>query len=379
MVCLLLLTTVVWSQEARRVLVVLPATGLSLDSPSVDSLVNRLKKGRLLTQTEPHTLPILRLDPTRKQHKLVLGKLGVSQSRQTRVLVCDRAESGWPESLVASFPESEKAKMIVRLARQRTRVKDQPENVKPPAEKTALKISEKSQATEVGLLLLHSPDESKDSVLVREFLSELGSHWLQRYGRIKPAPYPLAYYDLSQPDVVSRLKTFDQALVGATPRAALCLFQRGRPQRVLEVYSSLELPASLVRRVSSARARHLADTISLKVSQSASLPEPSTVRLTASQETSILLGRLHESAQQLWVGVSKDENPQNVTSRRLLLRVVELTRHDSKKWKPSERAELKLALDDFVEEPLILPEDSYLRAIQQRLLELASALPEPTI
>ena len=206
---------------------------------------------------------------------------------------------------------------------------------------------------------------------MQPFLSELGRHWMERYGRVRPSPYPLASYDLSQTGVLEGVrKAFPELLADESPKVALCFFSHGRPARVLEIYQDMTLPATLVRQISAARRRHLADTISTE--DVATVPDPSVLELSDDQERTVLLSRVHELAQQLWRG-SADPKSENRLAHRALLQIVELTRYDEsgvRAW----TIELREALADFQSEPLLLEPQSKLEPVQKQLLEIIRRL-----
>lgn len=112
---------------------------------------------------------------------------------------------------------------------------------------------------EVGLLLLHRPDQTEEALTVKKFLQELGRHWQERYGRVKPPPYPLGYYSLADTKTVERVRQrFPDLKVDSGPTAALCLYEQQRPVEVLQIFEDFSEPAVLVRMISSARSVHLA-------------------------------------------------------------------------------------------------------------------------
>jgi len=354
------------SASGRYVLVLIPARGESTESERVDLVVARLKAERRRLTDQPGDLPILRLDPERKSHASVLRELEIEVGDKPKILLCNRAESGWPHGVVGPLsPKDNLVSVIANVAAGkplRIESKKQP-TAKPPAD---------PRTHQVGLVLYYDPSAAGEKILVDTFLKELGRHWLERYGRVEPAPFPLASYNRGDQLVASRLKESLPALGEASvPVAALCLFQGGAPNRVLEVFRELELPATLVRRISGARTRHLSESVIL--AEEGEVPEPAQLALSREQEYSILQSRLHEMARQLWKGVDDGESDQNRLSRKLLLQIVELTR-SGKPLDEAEQKSLRAALEDYLEEPLLLSESSEYGPIQERLLELARSL-----
>ena len=342
--------------------------------PAVEDVAAQLKAARQSLGVEAGALPLLRLSSQNEQQAGVLKALKLSEGAQIQVLLCSRGDRGWPRALLRSAPETGSLLSFVTSI---VRAKESPSVSKEPG------LAEPSQpansveldpGSPVGLLLVY--DKTREGELVQRFLSELGRHWMERYGRVDPAPYPLAYYDIADETTLTRLQArFPELNTGGKASVALCVFSQGRPTRVVEVRQGLELPATLVRQLSSSRTRHLAESLSPGLQIANTLTIPDALPLSIAQETSVLLSRLHELAQQLWSGSSEDQSSENRLARRNLLNIVELTRSGEGKNRELS-AQLKAALADYETEPLILPKDSSLDIIQKQFLGLTNALLE---
>ena len=192
---------------------------------------------------------------------------------------------------------------------------------------------------------------------------------MERYGRVKPSPFPLASYDLSDDRVEEALRgSFPELVSDPKPKVALCYFQLGRPVKILEVVNDLTLPATTVRLLSAARHRHMAESISVTDS---SAPAAKEMSLSDDQEQTVRLSRVHELAQRLAYG-SSDPEPANRLAHRTLLQIVELTRGSDEDRVLSH--DLREALADYESEPLLLEPDSSLRSFQDQFLELIRTL-----
>ncbi len=330
-------------------LVVVPE-GTPLDAPEVERWMDLLKRERDRQRLSSDQLPLLRLSMGRAQHRAVLGGLGLKPASQLRTLTCRRGANGWPSALLfehesASSPDA----ILARVARQL-----QGGDV---------------VASDVGLLLV---TDGAASPVVKSFLEELGRYWLQRYGRVRPAPYPLASYDVSRSEVSEALdRAFPQLTEGGYPVAALCTFVSGRPTEVLRIYHELETPASTVREISAARGLVLeGGARSAASAGGAGLPGASELALSMDQERVLLISRLNETAQQLWNGAKDDKTLKNQGPKRLLIAVIE----DSRRYLSGDPASLESlheGLRDYLVEPLSSNSEQ-----ATRLLELARALLE---
>lgn len=350
-------------------MVVVPARGASVDSQAVEDTVAAIKSARRQLGIDPGQLPIVRLNIRQTRPALVLQTLGLEVESTAQVLHCRRGTDGWPDKLIEECSPGENLLLFVRRASQlpttektlSSRVDPEPPPRRPEEPVPA------SAAGEVGLLLVYRGSGEREQV--KPFLAELGRHWMERYGRVKPSPYPLASYDLSDQAVAEGVARAFPDLVGEKPKAVLCLFLRGRPVRVLETFEELEIPATLVRRISASRRSHLVDTVS--GGEPIAAPEARGVELSDRQEETVLLSRVHELAQQLFRG-SADPSAENRLAHRAILRIVELTRRDS--GAPEMSPELSEAIADFRAEPLLLNDDSPLIPTQNQLLELLELL-----
>lgn len=341
-------------QRAFALLVVVPER-LPLDALEVERWMDLLKIERDRQHLSSEELPLLRLSMGRAQHRAALEKLGLQSSDRIRTFTCRRDANGWPEQILAEHePGTPPDQVLARLVKQRSA----PEA--PSAEAS------------LGLLLV---TDANDAVSTRPFLEELGRFWLQRYGRVRPSPYPLASYDVAKPEVAEALaRAFPQLTDGAYPLVALCAFSDGQPSQVLQVFRGLDTPASLVREVSAARGRAL--TAGVTSSPSApSVPSAETVGLSSEQERVLLVSRLNETALQLWNGAKEDKSLGNQGPKRVLLGVIE----DSRRYLAGDAGALGLlqeSLRDYQVEPLKVDPKSRSAEQAARLLELSRTLLE---
>ncbi len=361
--------------EATRVLVLVPALDSDVFSPAVSSVVGALQEARRASAIPDGGLPILRLDPSKPRHRECLRDLGVSVGPDLQVLLCQRGVSGWPAKLLKRYREGVDSLTVVgdasrlSLPSSEVSVAESSVSVAEAAPKEALPSP---SAAELGFLLIREGVSQQEEDPAQSFLSELGRYWLQRYGRVDPAPYPLAWYDLSDEVVRSRVQAAFPSLVsGPTPSVALCFFVRGTPVKVLEVFTDLELPATTVRNLSAARNRHLADTVDVSVEAEHVSPSAGTVVLSGSEQKAVVLETVHELAQLLWANSSDGEKKENRLTRRILLKIVELTRGGQGL---DDESQLTAALEDFLAEPLLLGDEPGLVDAQERLKALAEAL-----
>ena len=368
-------------ETARNVLVVVPPNDGTAQGEQVEQVVDMLKAARKELGLKSQELPILRLSLRQERPAQVLQGLGVRPTGNPQVLLCRRGEDGWPELLLRQLSKGENPLLFVRSAVRDPERRDLPsrddEPELPPRqdlESTGLaggpepRESKLAPTGQLGLLLAYRAEERE---VVEPFLSELGRHWMERYGRVKPSPFPLASYDLSDSRVEEALKkAFPELVVDTEPKVALCYFQLGRPVKILEVVNDLTLPATTVRLLSAARHRHMAESISVTVDSSA--PTAKEVSLSDDQEQTVRLSRVHELAQRLAYG-SSDPEPANRLAHRTLLQIVELTRNSEEESRALSH-DLREALADYESEPLLLEPDSSLRNFQDQLLELIRSL-----
>jgi hypothetical protein len=353
---------------ADSVLVVVPARGSTIESAAVEDTVKALKAARKQLEIEAHQLPILRLNHRQNKPALVLQSLGLKPTGAAQILLCRRGTSGWPEELLEQCSPGENLLFFVRRASRGPAAKKLPPRQPDPQIPAREEPPELASAGRVGVLLVYRGEDKK---IVQPFLAELGRHWMERYGRVRPSPYPLASYDLSKAGVADGVaKAFPTLLVNENPKVALCFFLKGRPVKVLEVYEEVTLPATLVRQISAARRRHLADSISTGDKMSA--PDTNTLELSDGQEKTVLLSRVHELAQQLW-RQTLDPKPENKLAHRALIQIVELTRYNESQTRVWSEP-LAEALADFQSEPLLLEEGSNLEPVQNQLLEIIERL-----
>lgn len=341
-------------QQPLALLVVVPER-VPLDALEVERWMDLLKIERDRQHLSPEDLPLLRLSMGRAQHRAALEKLGLQPSERIRTFTCRRDANGWPSQILAEHEAGTPPDhVLARVVKQKT----SPEPL--------------SAEGSLGLLLV---TDSQSAAATRPFLEELGRFWLQRYGRVRPSPYPLASYNMSQPEVAEALRRiFPQLTDGAYPLVAVCTFADGHPAEVLQVFRGLDTPASLVREVSAARGRAL--TAGVKpASSSSSLPGPDPVGLSSEQERVLLVSRLNETALQLWNSAKEDKSLRNQGPKRILLRLIE----DSRRYlagDPAALGQLLESLRDYDVEPLrVDPKD---KAAEQaaRLLELGRTLLE---
>lgn len=329
-------------------LVVVPE-GLALDSPEVERWMDLLKIERERQRLTSDQLPLLRLSMGRAQHRAILEKLGLRSEPGLRTFSCRRNSSGWPSALLGEHSEGMSPDRVVLAA---VRQVESPES---------------SGATVGVLLVVDAASRSQ----VQPFLEELGRYWLQRYGRIRPAPYPLASYDAGNPEVAEALvRAFPELTEDGYPVVALCTFVSGQPQEVLQLYRGLETPASLVRELSAARGDGMARGARALPSRASSLPGAGELGLSGDQERVLLVSRLNETAQQLWNGAKEDKSLRNQGAKRLLIALIEDSRRVLAGEKGSREA-LDEGLRDYLVEPLSSNSEQALR-----LLELARAILE---
>jgi hypothetical protein len=351
------------------VLVVVPARGSTVQSAAVEDTVKALKSVREQLKVEATELPILRLNHRQSKPAEVLQDLGLKTTRTAQILLCRRGSNGWPVELLEQCSPGENLLLFVRRGVQPSsekKLEPRQPDFEPP--KSSVESSELASAGQVGVLLVYRGENPK---AVQPFLSELGRHWMERYGRVRPSPYPLASYDLSADGVLDGVeKAFPELIGDESLKVALCFFLGGRPVKVLKVFEDVALPATLVRRISAERRRHLADSIS--TTDVIAAPDPRALDLSDEQERTVLLSRVHELAQQLWRG-SMVPGSENRLAHRALTQIVELTRFDesgSRTWSE----ELAEVLKDFQSEPLLLEPGSRLEPLQKQLLDIIHRL-----
>ena len=355
-------------------LVVLPALEQSAYGEATDSVVDRLKVARAAVGLEPGALPILRLDPAKANHNQVLVKLGLTQGPWAVIAVCTQATNGWPSQVVKQFSSMDRPRLVV-LSGVGDADKDSASSEADEERESESEISDVSKpVANVGVLLVRESERPEQVELSSHILRELGRHWLQRYGRVRPSPYPLASYDFSDPLVKERVsQSFSELKDSSLPLVCLALFEDRRPVKILEAYSDLQTPATLVRRLSGARGRHLAETIELGEGATGT-PEASLLSLSDDQESALLLGRLQESARQLWSGMDDGPGGVNKLARRALLAIVQAA--DNQEATAPLNGELRSALEDFQAEKIVLQPDSELQDVLSRLRALTTTLLE---
>ncbi len=108
---------------------------------------------------------------------------------------------------------------------------------------------------------------------------------------------------------------------------------------------------------------------------SADAPEPESLGLKPELETTLLVSRLNETAQQLWDGFKEDKDEGNRGGRRILLQICELSRK-ARANDPESLAALREALKDYELEKLTVSKSSRLGEVHDRFLELSQALLE---
>lgn len=346
--------------QRDQVLVVIVPSRTPLESPAVNHWVELLKIERGRAKLSAEELPLLRLSVDNEYHLKALQALGVLPVTRVHTFVCLRDSKGWPQKVLLEFPAEATADSIVGSARNLRSV-----------EATSVDLSR------LGVLIVSRPD---DEQAVGVFLEELGRYWLQRYGRVRPAPYPLASYNTSDPATEGALRgSFPELVTDTAPRVALCAFREGRPVQVLEVFSELGTPASLVRELSAARGRFLLESTSAadEAGQDnfAPLPDAEVRGLSDNQETFLVVSRLHETAQQLWNNMKDEESSKNDGPRRLLLRIIEESRRFTS-GEPEALPLLRESLRDYKVEPLVLDPRSNLRDVQSRFQDLSKTVLE---
>lgn len=352
------------AEPSSRVLVVLPPAGESAGSESVEEFVKMLKAARQALSLSAQELPLLRLSERLGTHQRVLTELGVALGPKPQLLLCRRASDGWPAEVLAEMPLDANPFTFLRDALDPKGSVTAPVDPPPPSPAPV-------PEGQLGFLLVYPKGQS--ATLIDPFLSELGRHWVERYGRVKPAPYPLAFYDSSDPLVAARLQEIHPELLQEPPLVAICSFSAGRPTQILETFRGLEFPATLVRELSAARTRHLADSLQVGSVTAPELPGADSVTLSPGQHRLIALSRLHELARQLWSSSQDGEAGENRIARRVLLQISELGRETVEKPELWE-SQLREVLADYRQEPLRFAPGSELESLHQRFLYLVQEL-----
>ena len=337
------------SESERMLLVVVPAS-LEVNSLRVDRYVDLLKLERERRRYAPADLPILRLSQADLEHQKVLRRLGLTADDELRTYTCARDTRGWPLKVLQAHLAGTPADLVL----------SEPVRAAP-------EVSLEAEAR-VGVLLVGRAEDRK---LLDTFLKELGGFWLSRYGRVRPSPYPLASYDLDNPEVTASLESVFPELAEEPPLVALCLFEGEQPSQLLKLYRGLDTPATLVRELSAARAQAL--ELSPGPSDIATAaPSAQLVGVSPEQERALLVSRLLETARQLWSAAESDERRANQPAKRLLLKVIEESRRyldqEEEAW-----SLLQESLRDYAVEPFISDEPRLAEA-QARFLFLGKTL-----
>jgi hypothetical protein len=334
-------------------LLVLVPDRMALDDREVERWMDLLKIERDRQRLTPEELPLLRLSLGRAQHRAALSKLGLASADQVRTFTCRRDQGGWPSEILTEHePGTSPDQILARVVKQKN-------------------APEAQGATVLGLLLV-----ADESPLIQPFLEELGRFWLQRYGRVRPSPYPLASYDIGQAETAKALdRAFPELTNGQYPLVALCAFTEGQPVQVLKVFRGLDTPASLVREISAARGQALAGATSAPAVSTRQAPTlgADPIGLTSDQERLLLVSRLNETAQQLWNDSKNDKSERNQGPKRILLSVIE----DSRRFLAGDQAALGLLMEslrDYAVEPLRLNRASQGSEQSARFLELGKTL-----
>lgn len=365
----------VWAQKAHRVFVVVPALGVGTDSAFTEACVSALKGERARFGVAESTLPILRFNPSHARHVSYLESLGVAQNDQIQVLLCRRGSDGWPSSLAGIFIGETAVRDAFRQAVGLPPIAEG-EPPTPAARSEVTELAAKENLTEIGLLLVYQSADEEQRKRVEAFLTELGLYWTQRYGRVKPAPYPLGHYDISSTETtIAVYRAFPELEEAKKPLICLCLFEGNRPRRVLETFDEIDLPATLVRRISSLRTRHLASTVEWSSGSGTITPTLAAVEFSEHTEDKLAQGNLHALARQLWAEASDGLRGENRVTRRVLLTIAELTKPGRERSAQEEEL-LFEAFDDLLTEPLILPAGSDLNPLQRQLIEAVTLLLE---
>lgn len=348
--------------SADQVLVIVAATGQGVDHPEVESLVAALKKQRIELGLDPEEYPLIRLSSVTKKHRSVRERLGLGSLDEAQLLLCRRDSSGWPTEVLKKMSDDQSVRdFLITIGRTSS---TQPES---PSESEPTNVVKGSEGAEVGLLLAYEKSEDPDAL--KEFLTELGRYWMERYGRTSPQPYPLASYDTSDVAIRASLESAVPSLVekpGAV--VALASFVDRRPVEILEIHRELDLPASLVRRLSASRRRHLTEMLITSPLPGSALPSGYDDDPGADSQVSVSIARIHELATQLWGASSRDSKESDRLALKALIAVME----SSKDGHLNDA--LLEAMADFVTEPLDLAPDSELRSSQRQLLQLMKTL-----
>lgn len=341
------------SEPLDMALLVVVPEAVALDDPEVERWMNLLKAERERQRISSDELPMLRLSAGRAQHKTILQKLGLLPVERVRTFTCRRDHEGWPSQIVREHEAGSTADIVVG-----TVVQDRDAPVAAQG------------GGAVGLLLVSGADSSR---LSEPFLQELGRYWLQRYGRVRPSPYPLASYDVSRPETEAALRlTFPKLMEGKLPLVALCVFDDGQPVEILQIFRGLDTPASLVREISAARGQAVTSAVAA-TAPSTSGPLATELGLSSEIERVLMVSRLNETAQQLWNASKEDKSQRNQGPKRILLRVIE----ESRRFVGGEAAAYGLLLEslrDYQVEPLKLDHGSKTTEQSARFLDLGKAL-----
>lgn len=373
--------------KESRVLVVLPARGESVSSQRMNQRVSEVKEARTELNLTKDGLPILRLTPVQGRAAQAFSDIGVEPGERIRVLLCTRVAGGWPGKILAECAIDESPAVFLRrewgrrMGTSSVASGQSSSHEDRYSEKDALgttrwtsNSASRTVSSQVGILLLFRGSQEESEL--KPFLAALGKHWADRYGRVRPSPYPLASYDLSDRRVSDGVERAFPELDGlAGPTLALCLFEDGTPTAILQTHSALEDPERLVGVVVEVRREHLSESLSKRPVR-VNLPLPRSLEMSTNQERTVSLSRLHELAQQLrreseGSGESGRDNEQ---ARRALAKILELTQYDASlgegRWSP----ELRQALVDYSDEPLHLEVGTASERTQEQLLRVINEL-----
>ena len=370
----------------RMILVAVPKR-MDLQSEAVERLVKQAKSYRAGRNESVNSWPIVRLSNGLEAHLKVLQELGLSKLDDPVVYMCSRGPRGWPTALLKPLTlapqgvspgpraidrDSQESKRGPQASGQSPKPSDI-EN----AEATVKKSSppELSADLELGYLLYYRTGDAAASAQVKSLVKELGRFWLERYGRARPAPFPLAFYDASSPLVKARVHSrWPEMGDGSQPVLFLVSYQQKRPESVLARVEDLDLPAQAIRSAAALR-RRWQNRVQLTPNSpnAQDTPLPEAVPLDDGEETYLLVLRIRELAQQLWL--SSEGGPQlSPESKRRLIAVSELCR----KYLDGDEerlAAIREALADLEELDLDRPSPSArLRTVWSRLRSLSKQL-----
>lgn len=361
--------------ESDRLIVVAVPARVDLQARSVEQLVEQAKSYRADLGETVNSLPIVRLSGSIDSHATVLRELGLKKLSVPVVYLCRRGARGWPVALIEPLT-FDPAEHIAQSPANQTG--EQPQATEPAegeSESGGLVPEHLDPNLEIGYLLYYQTKEPESSAQVQRLVKELGRFWLERYGRARPAPFPLAFYDASNPEVRSKVASvWPEMDDGSKPTLYLVSYRGKQPERILASVHDLDLPAQAIRTAASLR-RQWQKKVQLEPGLQApglSL-EPESVTLDDREENELMVIRIRELAQQIWSD-SEQREKLSPTVQRDLIAVVEQSRRFLQ-GEPEQFGALSKTLEGISsDEALSLPSDGKLSSAWKRLLSLSRKL-----